>query len=390
MRDILRGSVDQSVVIRILDDTTFLPETGVTDATSGLSLWYRCEGGLKVAITPASLAALTDAHADGGILHIGDGYYRLDLPDAAVATGHGVQVGGTVTGMFIEGCYAPLVAYNPQDTVRLGLTSIPNVVTGNTGAIITSGTGTAQLSTSSGRVLIQSGTGAGQLSFTSGILQVSVIQVNGANLATASSGHMPSDVRRWEGSSIQPAVFTAQMNGLFNDGANVKSISGDTTAADNLEALLDGTGGTITGGFTGNITGNVTGSVGSVAANVTVGTNNDKTGYTLTQAFPANFAALGINGSGHILTVATCQVNSDFVIPPTATENADALLKRDWSAVSGEAARSVLNAMRAIRNKSYRDGSYIRFTKENDSTIAWSVVASVDGDAQPIIGLTPA
>jgi hypothetical protein len=44
------------------------------------------------------------------VLHIGDGYYRLDLPDAAVASGvDGVMVGGTVTGMVVIGCYVPLV-----------------------------------------------------------------------------------------------------------------------------------------------------------------------------------------------------------------------------------------------------------------------------------------
>jgi len=43
----------------------------------------------------------------------------------------------------------------------------------------------------------------------------------------------------------------------------------------------------------------------SVAAGVTVSTNNDKSGYSLGQAFPANFAALGISSGGHIQTVDT-------------------------------------------------------------------------------------
>lgn len=47
---------------------------------------------------------------------------------------------------------------------------------------------------------------------------------------------------------------------------------------------------------------------------VTVGTNNDKTGYSLTQAFPANFASLGINASGHI---------SRVVLVDTTTTNTD-------------------------------------------------------------------
>lgn len=36
---------------------------------------------------------------------------------------------------------------------------------------------------------------------------------------------------------------------------------------------------------------------------VTVGTNNDKSGYALTQTFPTNFSALGITAGGHISTV---------------------------------------------------------------------------------------
>lgn len=58
-----------------------------------------------------------------------------------------------------------------------------------------------------------------------------------------------------------------------NQDVNVAQISGDSVAADNLEAMLDGTGGTtlttdITGALTGNITGNLSGSVGSVTGNV--------------------------------------------------------------------------------------------------------------------------
>lgn len=64
-----------------------------------------------------------------------------------------------------------------------------------------------------------------------------------------------------------PSVAAAITN------VNVTQISGDSTAADNLEAMLDGTGGvaltaTFTGNLTGNVGGNVTGSVGSVTGAV--------------------------------------------------------------------------------------------------------------------------
>lgn len=132
------GTTDQSVYLRIVDATDGTPETGVVYNTSGIDLWYRRTGGAKVSITEASLLALTDAHSDGGFLHVGDGLYRLDLPDAAVAAGAtSVLVGGTVTGMVVVETLVPLVAYDGQDTVRLGLTALPNAAAGASGGLPT-------------------------------------------------------------------------------------------------------------------------------------------------------------------------------------------------------------------------------------------------------------
>lgn len=101
---VTKGSTDRSVVLRIIDETTGIPETGVVYNTSGIALWYRREGAAKTDITEATLAALTTAHADGGFLHIADGEYRLDAPDAAFATGANyVDFGGAVTGMIVIG-----------------------------------------------------------------------------------------------------------------------------------------------------------------------------------------------------------------------------------------------------------------------------------------------
>lgn len=103
------GSTDVSVVIRIVDSGDGTPEQGVDSNTSGLALWYRVGGGTKTAITPSDLSALDDAHSDGGMLHIDDGYYRLDIPDAACSSDvEGVLVGGTATGMVVIGAYLQL------------------------------------------------------------------------------------------------------------------------------------------------------------------------------------------------------------------------------------------------------------------------------------------
>ncbi len=106
----LAGITDVSVVIRIIDSTDGTPELGVTAATGGLVLEYRRELEAEVSLaTITDLAALTTAHTDKGMLHIGDGYYRVDLPDAACATGQrGVLVHGIATGMVVIGCYIHL------------------------------------------------------------------------------------------------------------------------------------------------------------------------------------------------------------------------------------------------------------------------------------------
>jgi hypothetical protein len=90
-----------------------------------------------------------------------------------------------------------------------------------------------------------------------------------------------------------------------------------------------------------NITGGTLTTVGTVTNAVTVGTNNDKTGYSLTQAFPSNFAALGINASGHISRVTlvdTTTTNTDM----RGTDNA--ALASAWTATRAGYLDSVLIA----------------------------------------------
>lgn len=75
---------------------------------------------------------------------------------------------------------------------------------------------------------------------------------------------------------------------------------------------------------------------------------------------------------------------------PTATQNADALLNRNMSAVSDTNARSPLNALRFIRNKWGVSGGTLTVTKENDTTTAWTAAVSSDPAAAPVTGSDPA
>lgn len=225
---------------------------------------------------------------------------------------------------------------------------------------------------------------------------------------------------------------------VANLPANVKAISDDTAAADNLELAADGTGynlgggsivaasvtgavgsvtgavGSVTGAVgsvTGNVGGNVVGSVGSVTAGVTlaasavqaiwdaltsalttagsigkllvdninatissrladasitlsggavtVGTNNDKTGYSI--------ASGGIGSGAH----AAAELNAI----------ADAMLDRNLatgtdSGTNSTTTRTVRQALRRLRNKEAISAGTGTVYKEDDSTSSWTYAAT--------------
>jgi hypothetical protein len=123
---VTKGTTNYSCTIRIVDSSDGTPETGVVFNTAGIDLWYRRPGGAHSSITEATQTE-GGAHTDGGFVHISDGYYRLDLPDAAVATGVDyVDVGGTVTGMVVIGGRIRLTDVDLSDAVRGGMTALPN------------------------------------------------------------------------------------------------------------------------------------------------------------------------------------------------------------------------------------------------------------------------
>jgi len=73
----------------------------------------------------------------------------------------------------------------------------------------------------------------------------------------------------------------------------------------------------------------------------------------------------------------------------TMTSIADALLKRDLSAVTGEASRSALNALRFLRNKWSVSGSTLTVTKEDDTTSAWTAAVTTNASADPVTAVDP-
>lgn len=215
------NSADVSVILRVIDSTDGTPETAVDHATSGIDLKYWREGGSVVDITEAALAALTTAHTDGGVEQIGAGYIRVDVPDAAFASGAtGVHVFGNITGMVVLGAFIPLVAYDPQDTVRMGLTSLPNAAAEAPGGLYTRGTGAGQINQPA-----------------NGMVDANVVR-NAGTAIVASAGRQEVNLTHVNGTAAtstggRPEVNTTHAAGTaWNSGA----IGASTLAADTLTA----------------------------------------------------------------------------------------------------------------------------------------------------------
>lgn len=117
---------------------------------------------------------------------------------------------------------------------------------------------------------------------------------------------------------------------------------------------------------TGNVGGNVVGSVGSISG----------------VSFPTNFGTLAISSPDGFVSVDPTDI-------PTSNDVADAVLKRDWTLVTGEADYSLLNAARFLRNKWAVVGTTLTVNKEDGTTPAWTGTVTVTPGAEPITGNTP-
>ena len=134
-----KGATSQAIELYIVDSTDGTPETGVLWNTAGIDLKYRRKDAVVVSITEIDLTTplLTDTWESGGFLEIGNGVYRLDLPDAALASAAGIDrvvVFGTVTGMVVLPVTIHLTAFDlstastPQTADHTaGIADIPTV-----------------------------------------------------------------------------------------------------------------------------------------------------------------------------------------------------------------------------------------------------------------------
>lgn len=162
------GATSQSINVFISDSssTTGAGLTGLVYNTSSLVAYYSFTGAnaTATAITLATLAAANSAYSSGGFKEIDatnmPGWYRLDLPDAVLATSK-----GRVVSLLLKGAanMAPcpveieLTGWDNQNATNGGIAALPAVAADADGGLMVIGTGTRQLNPSAGGVPLSFG-----------------------------------------------------------------------------------------------------------------------------------------------------------------------------------------------------------------------------------------
>ena len=138
-RPIQEGSTSVSTYLRIIDNNG-APVTTVIPGAQ-LVIWGRFDTQVTnhINIPEVALASENAPWTSGGWIHIDDGYYRLDIPDAAWTLGQtGILFGGkadTGANEFVQGVYHHIVQYDPRNPVNLGLSALPNADAGAAGGL---------------------------------------------------------------------------------------------------------------------------------------------------------------------------------------------------------------------------------------------------------------
>ena len=108
---IIAGDTDQTIYVRLRDSTTGLAKTGLVFNSAGAACYYTLPGAAAVQITLAT-QTVNGAHSDGGFVLVSDtnakGLYRLDLPDAAIASGKYSIISIEFDGIIEESVIVPL------------------------------------------------------------------------------------------------------------------------------------------------------------------------------------------------------------------------------------------------------------------------------------------
>lgn len=271
----LVGSTSQTINIFIRDSssTTGAGLTGLAYNTASLTAYYGLPRAAAVAITLAT-QTVTGAWSSGGFVEISatnmPGWYRFDIPDAALASGRSVSLHlKGATNMAPIPIEIELTAWNNQDGVHGGMSAIPNAAPGAANGVFIAGTNAATAVTTAFTT-----TFTGNLTGSVGSVTGAVGSVTGAvGSVTGSVGSVTgltaSDVGAIKAKTDNlPAAPASTTNITAGTITTVTNVTNAPTAGDFTTTMKTSIGTAVAASavasVTGNVGGNVVGSVGSV------------------------------------------------------------------------------------------------------------------------------
>ena len=411
------GKANVTVDVYFVDDdggtSPGEPTTGLlfSNIETGGSASYHRQGAARVDFTLVTVA-VAGAHTDGGFIEIDaanmPGLYRLDVPDAAFLTGVDyvtiqlVEAGGNNTLM--RPLLIDLTDVDLRDSVRGGMTALPNAAADDVGGLPISDAGGLDLDT--------------QLAETNEITAARMGALTDwleAGRLDAILDIIAADVVNLDGQAMRGtdnALLAASAPTNFSD----MSITVTTGLVDITQAAADKVWATASRTLTA-LGSSLALEVWHVleSAVVTASTMGLKVKTNLdavlsdveadTQDIQSRLPAALVGGAmdsdvsamqAGVLTaaaVATDAIDADALAGDAATEIADAILARDIGSGTGAGSldeRTVRAALRFLRNKWSIAGSTLTVTEEDDTTTAWTGTITTDAAADPITGNDPA
>jgi hypothetical protein len=296
-----------------------------------------------------------EAACDGGSYNVGGGAVVAASVTGAVGSVTG-NVGGNVTGSV--GSVTGNVGGNVVGTVASVVGAVGSV-TGNVGGNVTGSAGSVIGNIGGNVVGNVNGTVA------------SVVGNLGGNVVGNVNGNVVGSV-----GSVIGAVGSVT-------GA-VGSVTGNVGG--NVTGTVASVVGNVGGNLVGNVNGNVVGSVGSVLGNVagTVASIVGNVGGNVLGSV-ASIAAGGVAAA----SFAANAITAAALATDAAQEIADTTLGRNLGAVAGAAARSLLEAVRFLRNRWAIAAGTLTVYEEDDVTPAWTATVST-AVSDPVDEIDPA
>lgn len=290
-------------------------------------------GGIKSGVTWTVRRCLdgTFAAATGTVTEDGTtGWYKFAMSQADT-NGNNGGFNFTGTGAVPQTVNIVTTAADPTDSVRFGLTALPNAAAEAAGGLYTRGTGAGQIAQDA-----------------NGNVRVNVDTIKTNPVVNAGTITFPTT-----------ATLASTTNITAGTIATVTNLTNAPTAGDFTATMKTSIGTAVAASAVASVTGNVGGNVAGTVAGVTPSV------------------------AGDAMALTSAERNS----------TADALLNRDMSTgmdSGSPTVRTMRQALRFLRNKWSISGTTLTVTKEDDTTSSWTGTVTATAGADPITGNDPA